>query len=281
MRIIDFHTHFFPDKLFNAIWRWFESNAWPILYQKYSDDLIALLKVFGVTRAVALFYPHKPEMAQSLNRWMDTLARRHRDFIIPFGSIHPDDPDKEAILKASFEDYGFRGIKIHCHVQRVAPDDVRMETVYKICEGYGKIMLIHCGTGPHLKERGTRGYGYDVTTVSGIRCFERVLRRYPRLTFVVPHLGYDEIESFIQLLEDYPNLYLDTSMAMSGFFKVDLKREWFVKYADRILFGTDFPSIPHEWKTEQEVIQGFKLGESIEEKIFYSNAERILNIEDA
>ncbi len=38
--LIDFHTHFFPDKLFEAIWKWFEDQGWPIIYKKYADDLI-------------------------------------------------------------------------------------------------------------------------------------------------------------------------------------------------------------------------------------------------
>ncbi len=29
----DFHTHFFPSRMFTAIWQYFEDNYWPI-YEK-------------------------------------------------------------------------------------------------------------------------------------------------------------------------------------------------------------------------------------------------------
>jgi predicted TIM-barrel fold metal-dependent hydrolase len=279
MNIIDFHAHFFPDRMFDAIWRWFEKFAWPIEYKKYADELISILKKEGVARCVSLHYPHKPGMVEFLNAWAYDLGQKYPDFVIPFGSVHPGDEEKGRILKACFEDYDFKGIKIHCHVEQVAPDDPRMEPIYKICEEYDRILLIHCGTGPHFKEFAVNGYGYDVTHVSGVERFEKVLKKYPKLRFVVPHLGFEEMQAFVNLLEDYPNLYLDTTMILANFFPVPFEREWFLKYPDRILFGTDFPNIPYEWKKEKEGLERLNLGKEIETKVLYGNAAKLLRLE--
>src|SRR5215470_18718978 len=100
MKILDFHTHFFPDKLMEALWRWFEANAWPIQYKQYADEMVATLRAEGVSHCVSLHYPHKPGMAEALNAWAFRLGKKYSDFITPFGSLHPDDPMKEKILQS-------------------------------------------------------------------------------------------------------------------------------------------------------------------------------------
>jgi predicted TIM-barrel fold metal-dependent hydrolase len=260
----------------NALWRWFEANAWPIEYKQYADEAVATLKSNGVTRAVSLHYPHQAGMADSLNDWARRLAEKYPDFIEAFGSLHPDDAAKEKILRTCFEEYGFKGLKFHCHVQKVAPDDPRMEPVYEICQDLDRIVLIHCGSGPHFKENPTRGYGYDVTTLSGAALFEKVIRRYPKLRFVVPHLGFEEMDRFVAMLKDYPNLYLDTTMAIGKYFPDPVRREWFLENPDRLLFGTDFPNIPYPWNREKIALENMSLGPEIEAKIFFDNAQRIL-----
>jgi predicted TIM-barrel fold metal-dependent hydrolase len=280
MKIIDFHTHFFPNKLMDALWRWFETHAWPIQYKHYADELVQVLKSNGIARCVSLHYPHKPEMAESLNEWAYQLGEKYKDFIIPFGSVHPDDENKEKILKTCFEKFEFKGLKIHCHVQHVAPDDPRMEVVYKMCETYKKIMLIHCGTAPHFKGVSPNPYGYDVTTVSGLKRFEKTLKKFPNVTFVVPHLGFEETEGFFNLLPDYPNLFLDTAMALTHYFSWEVKKESMENYADRILFGSDFPNIPYEWEREYKGVLQFKLDTQKEKKIFYENAARLLKMKE-
>ncbi|MBI4411913.1 MAG: amidohydrolase family protein, partial [Deltaproteobacteria bacterium] len=262
------------------IWRWFETHAWPITYKKYAAAQVVFLKSQGVSQAVSLHYPHKEGMAGALNQFAFELGDKYPGFIIPFGSVHPDDADAEAILRDCFTKFAFKGIKIHCHVQHVAPDDRRMEPIYKVCDENRKIVLIHCGSGPHFKEQPTRGYGYDVTVVSGVRRFEKIVGKYPEITFVVPHLGYEEVEPFIHLLGDYPNLYLDTTMALSRFLPVEVKPSRLAENSDRLLFGTDFPNIPYEWKREKENLLAMGLGKEIEEKIFYRNAARLLDIEE-
>lgn len=276
--LIDFHTHFFPDGFFTAICRWFKEVDWPVLYQQSIEERISYLKEQGVSQVVSLHYPHKSGMAQTLNQFVFDLGQKHADFIIPFGSLHPDDENKTEILQQCFEEFRFKGIKIHSHVQKVGPDDPRMDEIYQVCNQYKKIALIHCGTGPHFNDKPVKGYGYDVTTITGIARFQSAISRFPDIKFVVPHLGYEEVEEFFALLDIYPNLYLDTSMALAGYFPVKLKKEWFVTYADRLLFGTDFPVIPHEWKKEKEILSSFNLGSDIEDKIFFKNAQRLLGL---
>lgn len=276
MSLIDFHTHFFPDGVYQALCRWFEAIDWTIVHQESVDARVAYLKNQGLAHVVSLHYPHKVGMTETLNLFAHELEKKHPDFIVPFGSLHPDDSQKESILRTCFADFKFRGLKIHCHVQKVAPDDPRMDEIYELSQG--KIILIHCGTGPHFKDKPVNAYGYDVSTVSGVARFEKVVRKHPKVTFVVPHLGYEEMNEFLNLLPDYPNLYLDTSMALAGYFPTNFDFGRLAEFPDRLLFGTDFPIIPHPWEKEKNILLGLGLGKEIEDKIFYQNAQSILKL---
>jgi predicted TIM-barrel fold metal-dependent hydrolase len=68
----------------------------------------------------------------------------------------------------------------------------------------------------------------------------------------------DQYQEFFDLLERYPNLYLDTTMTLAAFFKsfgddeplVEMMRSMLLKYSDRVLYGTDWPNIPYDWCRE-------------------------------
>src|ERR1700761_7508170 len=78
--LVDVHVHFMPRNVQAKVWDYFgragEGREWPIEYRLPEDDLVALLRLFGVRRFGALAYPHKPDMAQWLNSWSAEFAAR-------------------------------------------------------------------------------------------------------------------------------------------------------------------------------------------------------------
>src|SRR5437870_1643998 len=75
--ILDAHVHLFPDRLFEAVWRWFSQHGWPIRYRLRTPDVIEFLLSRGIRRIVALHYAHKPGMARGLNAYVADVCRRH------------------------------------------------------------------------------------------------------------------------------------------------------------------------------------------------------------
>jgi predicted TIM-barrel fold metal-dependent hydrolase len=73
--------------------------------------------------------------------------------------------------------------------------------------------------------------------------FERLVARHPKTTFIGVHFGNDpeDPETVARMLDKYPNLYVDTAARIPelGRHRPDTLRTLFVKYQDRILFGTD------------------------------------------
>lgn len=270
MEVIDFHTHFFPEKLYKAIWDWFESHGWPIQYKVQADETARLLKEQGVSRYVILNYSHKPGMSDSLNAWTHAFALRHPESI-PFGAIHPEDEKVGRLLDRCFKDYGFKGIKFHCHVAGIRPDDERMFPIYEKILEFDRVLLIHSGAGPSL-----RGYRETTKHVSGAEFTRNALKRFSDMKVVVPHLGFDEPGEFFSIMEEFPNLWMDTTMALAGFFPEKVPWESIEKFSDRILYGSDFPNIPYEMGTELRAIRSSPLSPSTQKKILFSNAGRLL-----
>ena len=266
--IVDAHVHLHPDKLAEAIRRWFDQHAWDIRHRQSAAECVRALIANGVDRMVALPYVHKPGLARALNDFTLRLAEELPQ-VIPCCTVFPGEDADEAIVEEALSD-GFRGIKIHSHVMRVAPDDARLDCVWRASARHKKPVVIHCGPEPAIE-----GYGIDVRSVSGADRLRRALDRHPDAIVIVPHLGFDDTEKFEAMLASYPNLYLDTTMAIAGYFPKQPDVEILRRHPDRILYGTDFPNLPYEWDRELRALLELGLPKDDEEKILAKNALRL------
>jgi predicted TIM-barrel fold metal-dependent hydrolase len=166
-------------------------------------------------------------------------SKQYPDKIIAFCTIHPRDPAKLDKIKAAVA-AGAKGLKLytgHSNFYDLPLDDDTMMPVYEYCEQTALPICWHVNCPKFLAE------------------FERVMQRYPRLVVIVPHFGVtffrprDAVfRQFDRLMGTYPNLYTDTSFGtrqilISGLEAVSRDpepfRQFFQKYSDRILFGTD------------------------------------------
>jgi uncharacterized protein len=248
--VIDAHVHLFPDRLLQAIFAWFRANAWPIRYELAASAVAEYLLSRGVDRIVALHYAHKPGIARDLNRFVAEIAAADPR-IAGVATVHPDDAEPEFILREAFA-AGLRGVKLHCHVQAMPPDEPRLDPIYALCQEAGRPLVIHAGREPRCP-----GYRIDPHQICSADRIERVLRSFPRLQLVVPHLGADEYPEYAELLARYDNLWLDTTMVLAEYFAGD--PSFIVRQRpERILYGTDFPNLPYAWDRELKKIA--KLG---------------------
>jgi predicted TIM-barrel fold metal-dependent hydrolase len=271
VEVIDAHVHLFPDRVYDAVYRWFDLNAWRCRYRLHSEEVVAFLSARGVSRFCALHYSHKPGMAQQLNRFVAEAARAHPE-ILPLGTVLPGEPDAREILREALGPLGLRGIKIHCHVQNLAPDDERMELIYRECEAAGRTLVIHAGREPRVD-----GYPVDPHSVCAAARMQRVLERHPRLRIVVPHLGADEFDAYLALLEQHENLWLDTTMALGDYFITAPPAALYPGRVERLLYGTDFPIMPYAWDRELRRIVAAPLSEKQRRALLVENALKLFD----
>lgn len=272
---IDMHTHFFPPQIFRAIWDYFEQRdsggnlrGWLINYKLPIEELVDFLEQKNVKAFTTFNYAHKEEIAESINEWTYHFARQNSK-AIPFGCVWPADKNRLEYVEQLFDQYEFRGIKIQPLVQNFFLHDERMSKIYELIIDRGKWLTVHIGTAPYKN----RYVGY--------KHFLKFIKKYPDMNVQIAHMGAFEYRKFLNLLDRYENIYLDTAMTYipeNIFPERKSKRpnkEDLITYQDRILFGSDFPNIPYNYEESTKGLLELDLPIIFYENIFYKNAKRL------
>ena len=264
--VIDAHVHIFPDNIFSAIWAWFDENAWPIRYRLSSSDVIAYLLSHGMSHVVALQYAHKPGIARMLNQHMVETCREFPGRVTGMAAVFPGEENAGEILREAFA-RGLMGVKLHAHVQCFDMNAQEMDVIYDVCELEEKPIVMHVGREPK-----SGAYRCDPYEICSAEKLERVLQKFPKLRVCVPHLGFDEIGVYRNLIEKYDNLWLDTTMILADYFPIRQAVELNTYRVDRIMYGSDFPNIPYAWDRELKWLRNTELPQASLEWILGKSA---------
>lgn len=260
MRIIDFHTHVYPEKIAQKATEsvcGFYNLKGGILGT--AEKLIEAGKRVGVEKYVILPVALKPENVRHLNEATLHELQLHSEFY-GFGTIHASMDNIMEEVKY-IESTGLRGVKMHPDFQLFPIDDERLFPMYDYLQDKLPIIL-HTGDPRYSYSKPDR--------------LKRVLDNFPRLTVIAAHMGgWMVFDEALEVLGN-TNCYVDISSS-----RMFMNSEAIYKYingygADRILFGSDFPL----WNPSDEFEAMMKLNIPMEdkEKIAYKNAERILKI---
>ncbi|MGN0453186.1 MAG: amidohydrolase family protein [Ruminococcus sp.] len=262
MRVIDFHTHIYPDKIAEratvAI-----GNFYNLKMERVGslDTLLDISAKAGIERCVIHSVATSPAQVQTINDFVKANVDAHPDKLSGFGTLHQDFEDKIGEAQRIM-DMGLKGIKLHPDTQMFNVDDECMLPLYDFIQG--KLpLLLHCGD-----------YRYDF---SHPRRVARICKMFPDLTVIGAHFGGWSIwEEAYEYLKD-TNCMLDTSSssALTGH---ELFEKLIKAYgADRLLFGTDFPM----WDAELEIerFMSVNISDDDKEKILSKNALNLLGLE--
>lgn len=128
----------------------------------------------------------------------------------------------------------------------------------------------------------------------------RIIEKHPKTTFISTHFGNnaEDIASVAEKLDKYPNMYVDIDARISELGRQPYTaRKFFLKYQDRIMFGTDTTPRREAYRIyyrfletddeyfdcrESHHLQGFWriygifLPKEVLEKVYRTNAERVL-----
>ncbi len=241
--IFDVHVHFLPPNIQAKVWAQFDQagpkigREWPIRYRGSHDERVEQLRSFGVRRFSALPYAHKPGIAGYLNDWARDFAAGLADCLWS-ATFYPE-PEAAAYVPELVA-AGVQVFKLHTQVGEFRLDDPLLDAPFGALEDAGTPVVIHVGSGP---------IGNDFT---GPEHLARLLRRHPRLAVVVAHMGAPEYAEFLTLAETHDHVRLDTTMVFTEFFDGDspfpdalLPR--LVDAGPKVLFGSDFPTIPYAY----------------------------------
>lgn len=267
----DVHVHLMPDRLMRAIRGALNDEAgWEFPHPTDRGPMEAELREHGVERYCALPYAHKPGIARELNEWVLDRAAVS-EMCVPFATVHGDD-EVGAVVREAFE-AGARGLKFQCPVQEVGPDDPRLNPAFELAAEYDRPVLFHAGTAPMFRD----------SPHVGVDAFRSFFESYPEVRAASAHLGAFEVDEFVDVVREHDAAFLDTSFTMStavgdyvDFDPDDVDDAVFEELSGSIMYGSDYPNIPHPYRAEYEGLLARDLSGGAREALFAGAAERFL-----
>ena len=297
-------------------------------------DLIAAMDERGVTRAINLSGGWGRDLEKQLVRFARYAPDRLLIFCTPdFSKI--DDPDFGAALTRKLESAraaGATGVKIFKNLgltirdrsgALVPVDDPRLDPLWATAGRLNMPVLIHTGDPaaffqpidrhnerwmqlkrhPDWSFHGPRFPGRDEVLAQR----NRMIARHPGTSFIGAHMGGnpEDLAALGRTLDALPNLHVDISGRVAELGRQpNTARRFFLRYADRVLFGTDrypgrkvqpryriyfrfletadeyFDYYDHafppagEWR-----IYGIDLPDEVLRKVYRANADRLLGFD--
>ncbi|SNS55415.1 hypothetical protein SAMN04488107_2989 [Geodermatophilus saharensis] len=274
--LVDVHVHFLPPRVQAKVWGYFEAarehygTDWPVRYALPEDERLAVLGGLGVRAFPTLPYPHKAGMAAWLNDWSAAFADAHPQ-VLSSATFFPEPEAPHYVAEALHR--GARVFKVHVQVGGFDPRHPLLEPVWSRLEETGTPVVVHCGSGP------LRGEHTGPGPAAGL------LERHPGLRLVVAHLGMPEYREFLDLAERYEHVHLDTTMFATGFTERLMPFDRALRprlgaLREKVLLGSDFPSIPYPYAEQLAALAGLDLGEDWLRAVLHDNGARLFALED-
>ena len=266
---------------------------------------------------------------EKLQKVLDTMVKPYPGRFIVFTQMDwskIDDPNFSQEMVAQLDDAvgrGARGLKVLKDFglgvkdktgKLITVDDPRMDPVWEECGRLGIPVSIHVtdpeaffhpidNTNERYEELTDHPdwsfYGPPFPSkVSILEARDRVIARHPRTTFVALHLANwpENLDYVSGELEKYPNMMVEFGARQAELGRQPRRaRDFFIKYQDRIMFGTDNGMAEEMYRnhfrwleTGDEYfdywgypgqgrwkIYGMELPDPVLEKIYHLNAERL------
>lgn len=214
-----------------------------------------------------------------------------------------------------FKDFGLRYRDSNGQLIRI--DDPRWDPIWEVCGELGLPVLMHTAdpsafftpiseTNERQRELGQHPdwsfFGEGFPTREELHTARnRVIERHPKTQFIAAHFGNDaeDLSQLARWLEKYPNLHIEFASRINELGRQPYTaRDFFIRYQDRILFGTDGPwpekRLHAYWRfleTKDEYfpysdkvpppqgdwnIYGIYLDDQVLKKIYHENAARLI-----
>ncbi len=263
--IIDFHTHAFPEKIAKSTLEVLAKkcgNALPY-HEGTPESLLKSIKSNGCDKAVVLNIATNPKQQTNVNNFAISLL--DVPDLIPFGSVHPDSENAIEELYR-LKEAGIKGIKFHPDYQNFFADEERLFPLYEKVAELGFITVFHSGV--------------DIGIPDPIHCTpDMLLKALPVFNgapVVAAHMGGYLLWKDVYEKLAGTEIYIDTSYSFTRIPPIWAKEIIQKHGADKMLFGSDTP-----WSSsgnEIRFVKSLELSDEDNEKIFYKNACKLLNI---
>jgi len=322
--IIDFHNHYYPPAYLKALQQGpsnvrvtFDDEGNPLLHYPGDYNIVVrghrdieyrqhVLEETGIDKQILTLttpgtHVETPERAVALaemvnDAFAEVVATRGERFgaLATLPLCDPAGSVKE--LERVITKLGFRGVMLFSNVNGVGLDDKRFWSLWEKANDLGAVLFIH-PTHPVGVEAMTDywlmplvGFMLDTTLAAGKLVFSGVAHRFPRITWVLGHLGgavpylaerwdrgYRAFKECRANIDRPPSEYLkDFYYDSVNFDPNALTMAIAFAGVDRIVAGSDYPHQIGSLELMKSSISSLSISEADKNKIRAENAARIL-----
>jgi len=311
--VIDVHNHLGDGKEF--------------LTKERVDTYLKEMNEAGVRMVVNL----DGNRAGRIKETLQLLEEAHPGRFLTFALLDFEGIDEEAWTEREvkrLEEHfkaGAKGLKLHKTLglryrykngKAMAVDDPKLDPIWELCAKYKRPVMIHTADPAafftpldRFNERWHELNAHPEWLFFGdkymprkelLAQFHRAVAKHPKTTFIGAHFGNDaeDLAAVGKALDAYANLMIDIDARISELGRQPYTaRRFFIKYQDRIMFGTDTSPKREAYRmyyrfleTDDEyfdcasghhrqgfwMIYGIFLPKEVLAKVYHENAERIL-----
>ncbi|MBQ4629783.1 MAG: amidohydrolase family protein [Clostridia bacterium] len=262
--LIDFHTHCFPDKIYEKAIQKLQAASGNM--EIYSDGSLSGLKNSmkenGVDISVVLNIATNAHQQKSVNDFAASI-NNGKD-IFSFGSVFPGSDDVLDELER-IKALGMKGVKFHPDYQGFEIDDPVMKPIYKKVSQLGLIAVFHAGF----------DYGFPPPYKAMPKAMARAAS-WIDSPVVAAHWGGINCGDDVLKYLCGGNLYFDLSFGYCMMPKIYAKRIIEKHGIEKLLFGTDNPW--HNARLEMRLLTSLGLEKYEMDSITHQNAMKLLGI---
>ena len=327
MRIVDFHNHYYPPEYLDALGP--VGSTLSITHDKEGNPIVhypgdynvmvrghrdiayrqAVLDEQGVTTQVISLTtpgthvdpaPVATKLAAITNDAFARVARERNGRFVPLATLPLCDPAASAgELVRSMDTLGMPGAMLFSNVNGTGLDDQRFWPIYEAANDRDAVLMIH-PTYPVGVEAmreywlmPLNGFLFDTTLAASKLVFSGVVQRYPRIRWVLGHLGgtipylaerldrgFRAFKECRAHIDEPPTAYLkrhfwyDTVNFAAGPLKLAIE----FAGADHIVAGSDYPHMIGSIPLMLDAIRQLPISASDQAAIFGGNAARLLRL---
>ncbi|MGH9104030.1 MAG: amidohydrolase family protein [Acidimicrobiales bacterium] len=196
-------------------------------------------------------------------------------FVQAWGVVDPLRGEAAAVeAELAVKEQGVLGFHFHPIVGGYSVNDPALSELFEAIDGLRVPVLVDVGTTG--MGAGTPGGMGGLLEHAHPLAVDRLAARFPNLTIIAAHPGWPWVDEMTAVALHKGNVYWELSGWAPKYFPESLRRDIRGRLRDKVMFGSDHPSIPYE-RLFREWEQ-LDYPDAVYESVFHHNAERVLGL---
>ena len=210
------------------------------------------------------------------NLYVSSLRDRHPDvFLQAWGTVDPL-MGRAAIAEAevAVKEHRVLGFHFHPIIGHYSVDDPAFGELFEAIASLQVPIMVDVGTTG--MGAGTPGGMGAVVRHAHPSAVDALAARFPTLTIIAAHPGWPWIDEMTAVALHKGNVYWELSGWAPKYFPPSLRTDIRGRLRDKIMFGSDHPSMTYDRVLREWDELGFD--DAVLHRVFHENAERVLNL---